>query len=493
MKNIVFCCIFCIFSYVAHAGIWPGSGSKSDPYCIGNIGQLEILSDSVNGGHNYEGSYFQLVDDIDVSDSEARSDKWVPIGDMEHPFGGHFDGGNFQIHNLRYSGGNLLGLFGHLSSSGVVCNMIIDHAEGWGNLYVGNVCGLNEGIVVGCSTNNCIISGYKIVGGVVGVNYGVIDSCFNNSYAISAVATGGIAGYNYGEIINCKNFRNFDGALCSGGIVGYNGGFSYKPCFDIGQRLALISQCENFGEVYGETYTGGISGRNEGIIANSYNAAYIRTETDGGGIAGINGNESHHVKGIICNSHNNGYIHATYSTAGGICGTNTKEGVVANVYNSGDVGAKDSLASSIMVVNQGEAYNCFRQREAYESFKPNDCQYDLEVDQKGFLMDGSNRELTNVLNAWVFQFGGNIDLQYWKYVNGELHLNDGYTTEARNVRNQYFKDIIIVLKGDGHEIILPGNMILYSIDGTWVCTNHSKADRHISDLPSGIYLLIKRE
>ena len=57
---------------------WYGSGTRGDPYLIKNIDQLEELSDAVNSGTDFDGVYFELVNDLDFGKSN-----FIPIGGLK--------------------------------------------------------------------------------------------------------------------------------------------------------------------------------------------------------------------------------------------------------------------------------------------------------------------------------------------------------------------------------------------------------------------------
>lgn len=72
-------------------GTWEGSGTKKDPYQIACVEDLLNLKNVLNKS----GYYFQQVADIDCSGVD-----WYAIGDYDHPFRHHIDGGGYTISNL---------------------------------------------------------------------------------------------------------------------------------------------------------------------------------------------------------------------------------------------------------------------------------------------------------------------------------------------------------------------------------------------------------
>ena len=132
-----------------------GNGDSFNPYIIKTAEQLALLAERVNGGETYQGKYFQLEADLDLSGSE-----WAPIGIGERetggstvtkPFAGTFDGKNHKISGLKLTAGlDSQGLFG--CSSGTIGNLGIVR----GNISVGSaerigaICGYSTGTIENC-------------------------------------------------------------------------------------------------------------------------------------------------------------------------------------------------------------------------------------------------------------------------------------------------------------------------------------------------------
>ena len=57
--------------------------TQEDPYLITNGAELRYLANQVNSGNAYDGSYFELISDININDKE-----WTPIGNYTNPFKG---------------------------------------------------------------------------------------------------------------------------------------------------------------------------------------------------------------------------------------------------------------------------------------------------------------------------------------------------------------------------------------------------------------------
>lgn len=261
---------------------WIGNGTPDNPYIIGTAAQLKGLADSVNSGISYNGSYFKLVDDIDLADYV-----WIPIGGHcpiedgvpDGPcFGGVFDGCNYTIRGINISnpvaGTGAYGLFGYVDG-GIIANL--------------NVAGLLDM----CGEN------INIIGSVVGYTSGSLYN-LHSSVAVSgldpfslASHAGGIAGVIENVIDDsiiyvqyCSNIGNVTARGRIGGIAGAaycseSGGVVVDQCFNLGHVKSTSQEAR-------KVYTGGIVGFCEGYITNCYNQGKIIRDT-GNYVAGITG------------------------------------------------------------------------------------------------------------------------------------------------------------------------------------------------------------
>ena len=232
----------------AAEGFESGKGDSSDPYIIKTAEQLAFLAKQVNGGETYQGKYFQLEADLDLSGSEWAS---IGIGEREtdggtvtKPFAGTFDGKNNKISGLTLTAGlDGQGLFG--CSSGTIRNL----GTVSGNISVGSaertgaICGYSTGTIENC-WNSADITGStedgKYVGGICGYSTGTISGCLNTGDITANSFIGGICGNTAQgtRISNCFNSGSLTGKEQIGGIAGIN--------------LNYITFCINAGELTGE-------------------------------------------------------------------------------------------------------------------------------------------------------------------------------------------------------------------------------------------------
>ncbi len=278
-------------SYTLPVFAFKGKGDSGDPYTISTPQTLQRLAELVNAGNNYEGIYFKLENDIDLSGicgaalNDGNGINWIPIGNNNNniKFAGNFDGDNHTIQGLYIKTYNAeyQGLFGAVDSKGTVKNLTVE-GEVAGSDNTGGIAGHNAGIITECtnkSTVNENMNGYNI-GGIAGNNIGTISGCSNLGKVTGYGTVGGIAGnQRTGISIGCSNSGDIKGVESVGGILG-----SCKS----GISTACIA-CYNTGsveETYFVSYAGGIVGYAQ--TSNSI-ACYSTGTISGSHIGGIVG------------------------------------------------------------------------------------------------------------------------------------------------------------------------------------------------------------
>ena len=213
-----------------------GSGKSSDPYQINTATQLAKLAQFVNAGDtDYNESYYQLTDDINLNMAPYNQDKgWAPIGNDPNTFKGFFDGNNRKITGLfindKPSNRDNRGLFGFVTA-GKIENLGVENLNITSNECVGGIAGMISGDTT-VTINNCYttgkITGNINTGGIVGVMENAVVS---NCYSLCDVSgtderTGGIAGRismgtSSSHILNCYAAGSIDGLYMNGGIAGF--------------------------------------------------------------------------------------------------------------------------------------------------------------------------------------------------------------------------------------------------------------------------------
>ena len=184
---------------------------------ISNKAEFIAFRDKVNDGTAFEyyngASSFELTADIEWD--RLTDGNWTPIGTLDHPFDGSFDGNGHKISGLQNANSGALspytakeayvGLFGYVGSSVSIKNLTLANSSIKGNNNVGGIVGY---VAYSSDTDpfveNCHVSANVLVKG--------------GQYV------GGIAGYNSEKIIGCTSDANVSGNEYVGGIVGENGG-----------------------------------------------------------------------------------------------------------------------------------------------------------------------------------------------------------------------------------------------------------------------------
>lgn len=329
-----------------------GTGTKTDPYHIENITQLEDFRKQTKT-ENYKNMYFVLDDDIDCGGMQLTT---------VVSFNGNFNGNNHTIKNFSVGSKNYqsIGFFG--SVEGIIENLKLDDfkvistfAEAEYSNCTGGIAGWNNGTIKNCYVNGEIEAGGAYgsrVGGIVGYNNGTISSCFSDGsvYGVSSnngkdyfPATGGLVGMNVGTVE--KSGTDCDSVKCSsvsygssGGLVGINtgtisesyatagvqndtGDYLFAGGF-VGRNQGKIKNCYaqsavvcNMNVVFSHAFQGGFVGRNNDTIENCYAASITTATTKAYDLYCISQFCAENMNGAtIRNSYATGYIDLQYIT-----------------------------------------------------------------------------------------------------------------------------------------------------------------------------------
>ena len=208
---------------------WSGSGeSANDPYLIQYRSQLDLLASNVNGGNNYSGKYFKLVNDICYShttawnDANSEENNYTAIGIYsQRPFKGIFDGNGHTVSGIRIykPNGDYQGLFGKVSA-GTVKNVTLSDTRITGLHDVGGIAGeITKNNSVFATVSNCHVDNTVAIhtvkdniqwhGGIVGYcNYSNITGCTS-----SVVLT------KPGNSVSCNDFGGITGSCNHGSLT----------------------------------------------------------------------------------------------------------------------------------------------------------------------------------------------------------------------------------------------------------------------------------
>ncbi|MCR5158879.1 MAG: hypothetical protein K6D37_07120 [Prevotella sp.] len=270
------------------------SGSVTDPYIILTPEDLIKLANKVNSGFTYNGNYFKLGGNIDMT-----SKTFSPIGNYQYSFQGNFNGDGKTISGISYTNNTEeytnVGLFGYISG-GKVENIVLSNSTITGCGRVGSIAGFNCGSILNCSVESSVNvkvgSNYDqyTIGGIAGKNMGTIEGCLSaatvsrNGYTGNDWCFGGITGENNGTLKNNLYTGTTINAYGQGGaITGKISGPS-----NLVNNYYTSSGVENVDE-YGARKAVAISGANGVTLALSgtsttYNVSGITTYDGNNGV-----------------------------------------------------------------------------------------------------------------------------------------------------------------------------------------------------------------
>ena len=184
---------------------------------------------------------YELMNDLDFdTDGDGSADSgdtywnggagWVPINEFNATFGGN----GYTIDNLFISRNtsNHQGLFGNLSSGGVISGVGVTNANITGRNGVAALVGvMHPGSKVTTSFSTGTVTGRWAVGGLVGYNgSGSVEAGYSGvTVSGTSENVGGLVGYNLNAGASVKNSYAY-GAVSTtattttvGGLVGHNG------------------------------------------------------------------------------------------------------------------------------------------------------------------------------------------------------------------------------------------------------------------------------
>lgn len=153
-----------------------GNGTNIFPYLITSGKELAYLASQVRAGTTYEGTYFQLTNNLNLNGLE-----WTPIGNYTNSFRGVFDGAGHKISNAfiqtkpaNTAGIEAYGIFGSIgggTASAEIKNLELRNIIiklGTGVATFNENSGYNIGFMVGtiykdAKVTNCIVKGSEMI------------------------------------------------------------------------------------------------------------------------------------------------------------------------------------------------------------------------------------------------------------------------------------------------------------------------------------------
>ncbi|MBP5595520.1 MAG: leucine-rich repeat protein [Pseudobutyrivibrio sp.] len=235
-------------------------------YSINSAQDLVAFANVVNMGSTYANAV--LTADIDLSEISST---WTPIGNVDNPYTGTFDGQNHKLtgFTMNIVSGNNQGLFGYTADATIENFSIAGSINYYGGTGVG-VIGWAEGTIIhnvhSALNISIVASDSHHIGGICGsLRVGTTASNCSFSGTITDTANnidclGGIGGYSnqYCLYENCANYGTITFSApdaYAGGICGYvnnNNFYGIKNCLNVGKVHV------NSGK---PTYSGAIVGR----------------------------------------------------------------------------------------------------------------------------------------------------------------------------------------------------------------------------------------
>ncbi len=187
----------------SHASyFFKGNGTAENPYLISSARELSLLSIMVNEGTAKKGAYYEQTRHIDLA-----GERWTPIGiNEDKPFNGHYDGNGFEIKNFSFVSAEAMGVFGY--NAGVIRQVVVSeffiNQIANAQIYMGGLCGVNNGQIIESATKNARISlvmptATLYLGGLCGKNNGDIQGSFAQvefTAITNHAVVGGLVGHN---------------------------------------------------------------------------------------------------------------------------------------------------------------------------------------------------------------------------------------------------------------------------------------------------------
>ncbi len=294
-----------------------------------------LITDCVelqNVKNNVLGNY-ALANNIDCSATASWNNGtgFEPLGNGTHGFTGVFNGSHYVILNLTINRPTAddVGLFGRVGPNAHILNTRLERVDIVGRYRTGSFIGTltaNGNVVEQCSAVLGTVSGLDSIGGLIGGSHNVatISESFADVIVSGNIRVGGLLGLNDGisggvsEIRDSYALGDVSGAHSYvGGLVGDN-------------NAGVIERCHATGKVMGgsNAYAGGLCGSSSGTVLQSYATGDVTS--NGNYVGGLIGSIS---SLLVENCYARGNV-AGANYVGGLIGL-VNAGTVANCYSTG--------------------------------------------------------------------------------------------------------------------------------------------------------------
>lgn len=288
-----------------------GDGTEESPFLIYTADDLLNIAFELD-------SYSILMNDIDLEGAE-----WTPVGSVNVPFSGNFNGNGYTIKNftITQSASKNVGFFGTINNA-VIEKLTIEDAYVSGDTNVGALVGCVSGtdyVIRDCNVIKGSVTGDISVGGLIGATSSasttaIIGCSANTTVTGTGKYTGGLVGSLYGSLVSCYTQGTVSGVTNVGGIVGYSNSCpKIEKCYSgatvsgttavgglIGMNIAVseIINCFTLGSVTGTNFVGGIAGNSSSMLQVNYSYVAGAVQATGTSVAGLCGN----ISKITCNN-----------------------------------------------------------------------------------------------------------------------------------------------------------------------------------------------
>jgi len=227
---------------------WYTANPSATYFYISTAEELAGLAWLVNSGvDNFGGETIMQTSDINL-----EGVNWKSINPY---FAGTYDGGGHTISKLTIeSASSNDGLFGSVSSTGVVKNIKLINVTITGASIVGGVVGSNNGTVENCYITGNVYGSHQSFGGVVGENTGgTVRNCSFDGKVTGNHNVGGVVAYNDGTVESCYAIGYVAGNDYVGGVVGSNSsGSTVQSCVALNDSITAAIDSEDYiGRVVG--------------------------------------------------------------------------------------------------------------------------------------------------------------------------------------------------------------------------------------------------
>jgi len=318
------------------------AGSEDNPYLVGSPEDLEEV-----GAICGLGKHYLQTDDIVLPAPSGIDWNHVPIGTVNDPFTGVYDGDDHTITGLIIDTPNsdYVGLFGVVDDA-LLIRIRLEDVDIIGDDYVGGIVGHLKGNGSGGGILFSHVAGKVVGDDYVGGMAGRAEGLDLNSEGVAilwssaAVEVNG-GGEYVGGLVGAAGYMSILGSSATGEVTGddYGTGGLVGSLFN----GAFIGNSYATGQVNGDEHTGGLVGEaDDGSIVDSYATGDVTGVDDVGGLIGYADDIT------IVDSYATGSVDGE-ANVGGLIGSNSGGGTITRSYAVGAVSGDDEDSTGGLV------------------------------------------------------------------------------------------------------------------------------------------------